>query len=58
MSKDELIEKLKRFKGDREVVLLDHRCLEAFPTDISVVRKIRKKELDMGFCGDDAIVID
>lgn len=58
MSKDELIAKLKRFKGDDEVVLLDHRCIEAFLTDINTVRRATKKELDEGFFGDAAIVID
>ena len=53
----ELIDKLKKFNKYSEVMLLDHRCLEAFPTELSVVRKIRKRESEDVF-EDDAVIID
>ena len=49
MSCSELIEKLKRYKDDPEVMLLDHRCLEAFPMEITEVRRATKKEEDLTF---------
>jgi hypothetical protein len=49
MTTSELIAKLKRYDPDSEVCLLDHRCIEAFPYEISVVRKATKKEDDAGF---------
>lgn len=57
MTISELIEELQKFDGDREVCLLDHRCIEAFPAEISVVRKAKKSESDQGFY-DRLVIID
>lgn len=51
MTVDELIKRLKRFKPEDEVCLLDHRCVEAFPIEISVVRRATKKEASQSFYG-------
>ena len=51
MTVSELIQKLKRYKQDDEVVLLDHRCIEAFPIEISEVRRATKKEAEQAFMG-------
>lgn len=56
MTVRELIEKLRRYDKDREVCLLDHRCVEAFPTEISVVRSSTKKEDDQGFYNNPVII--
>jgi hypothetical protein len=53
----ELIKMLKRYDETDEVCLLDHRCIEAFPTEISVVRRATKKEDDQGFF-DKPVIID
>jgi hypothetical protein len=51
MTVEELIKKLKRYAPDTEVCLLDHRCIEAFPIELSGVRKATKKEDDQAFFG-------
>lgn len=51
MTVSELIQKLKRYKPDDEVCLLDHRCIEAFPIELSEVRRATKKEADQAFFG-------
>jgi hypothetical protein len=56
MTVQELIKKLKRYKPDDEVCLLDHRCLEAFPTELTTVRKATKKESDQGFYANPVII--
>jgi hypothetical protein len=56
MTVSELIKKLRRYDQDDEVCLLDHRCIEAFPTEISVVRRTTKKEDDQGFFGKPVII--
>jgi len=56
MTVSELIKKLRRYDQDDEVCLLDHRCIEAFPTEISVVRRATKKEDDQGFFGKPVII--
>jgi len=57
MDVSELIAKLRKYDPDKEVCLLDHRCIEAFPIEISVVRKATKKEDDTGF-HDRPVIID
>lgn len=56
MTVGELIDKLKRYDSYDEVCLLDHRCIEAFPTEINVVRRATKKEDDQGFFGKPVII--
>lgn len=51
MTVGELIQKLKRYSEDDEVCLLDHRCLEGFPSELSTVRRATKKEADQAFFG-------
>lgn len=57
MTVEELIKKLKRYDRYDEVCLLDHRCLEAFPIEINVVRKATKAEDEQGFF-DKPVIID
>lgn len=57
MTVGELISKLKRYDANQEVCLLDHRVEEAFLTEISIIRKAKKRETDDG-CFDDPVVID
>lgn len=47
----ELITKLKRFKPDDDVCLLDHRCIEAFPMELTTVRRATRKEANQAFFG-------
>jgi hypothetical protein len=56
MSIEELIEKLRRYDPVEEVCLLDHRCIEAFPIEINVVRKATKKEAEQAFFGMPVII--
>lgn len=49
MTVGELIDKLKKYDQDKDVCLLDHRCIEAFPTELTVVRKATKAEDELGF---------
>lgn len=49
MTVEELIKKLKKYDSDREVCLLDHRCIEAFPTELTVVRVATRKEGETTF---------
>jgi len=51
MTVQELIERLKRYKPDDEVCLLDHRVIEAFPRELENVRRATKKEADQAFYG-------
>lgn len=57
MTVQELIKKLKRYDPDKEVCLLDHRCLEAFPIELNSVRKATKKEDEQGFY-DKPVILD
>ena len=57
MSVGELIVKLKRYPETDEVMLLDHRCENAFPTDISIVRRAKKSEADQ-ILEDKPVIID
>ena len=57
MTVQELIDKLKKYDKDAEVCILDHRCLEAFPVELSEVRKSTKKEAEQAPYGD-CIVLD
>lgn len=51
MTVGELIKKLKRYDEDKEVCLLDHRVIEAFPMKLSVVRVATRKEANQAFFG-------
>ena len=51
MTVDELIGKLKRYPPEDEVCLLDHRCLEAFLIELSVVRRATVKEASQAMSG-------
>ena len=57
MTVQELIDKLKRYPPDDEVCTLDHRCIEAFPTELTVVRRATQKEASQGL-GEKPVVID
>jgi hypothetical protein len=57
MTIQELINKLKKYNKDTEVCILDHRCLEAFPAELTEVRKATKKEANQSFFGD-CVVLD
>lgn len=56
MTVEELIKKLKRYKSDDEVCILDHRCLEAFPIELTTVRRATKKESDQAFFGNPVVI--
>ncbi len=58
MTVEELIKELKKFDKNEEVCLLDHRCLEAFPTAICEVRKARVEEAEQAFFGESPVIID
>lgn len=59
MTVEEAIKKLKRFKPDAELCLMDTRCIEQWPFAVSEIRRASKKEVSrqIDFMGDDIVIL-